>query len=706
MKKISVIIPVYNTTEFINDCLESVFLQTYRHLEIIIVNDGSNEALKQQLTELSSKDQRVQCYHLDSKNGVGFARNYGMKKATGDYLLFLDSDDYLALDAIELLVNSIGEAPIIAGRTKKFSVPIDNKTLPLKEDVVIKERGSIKTFKDMSIVNKLISVDFITTNYIRFNEDTNCYTDVSFIVSIIDKLERISMLKARTYFKRRRNDPIINPSLDQASREEKVIEFLTVFQTVKNKQYESECVQTYLDYIYLNFFRREIIMLLEDEKKVTEYAVQLSNTAKQLSQNAFNNLNPVVKRELSLLRNEKINTFANTIKFHHFLRKIKYALGGRTKLFLQLYRSFFMRLPIKEKTIVFESFLGKNYSDSPKYIYEYMLQHNKDYTFVWIFNDPTKKIPGPAKKVKRFSLTYYYYLATSKYWVSNSRLPRSLNKRKDNIYLQTWHGTPLKKLVFDMNDVHSANPNYKKHFYDQSRRWDYLISPNQYSSDIFRRAFLFDKEMLEFGYPRNDILYADNKQEIAQSIKQKLQLPKDKKIVLYAPTWRDDEFYEPGKYKFKLELDLQKMREELGSEYIILLRMHYFIADHIETTGLDGFVYNLSKYDDIAELYLISDILITDYSSVFFDYANLKRPILFFTYDLEKYRDTLRGFYIDVEKEVPGPLLKTSDEVISSIKHINQIEADYKEKYGQFYEKFCAWDNGKASEQVVNRVFK
>ena len=202
---------------------------------------------------------------------------------------------------------------------------------------------------------------------------------------------------------------------------------------------------------------------------------------------------------------------------------------------------------------------------------------------------------------------------------------------------------------------------YKKNFYNESRNWDYLISPNRYSSEIFRRAFKFDKEVLEFGYPRNDILYKNKKGKKALSagIKREIGIPTDKKVILYAPTWRDDEFHEKGKYKFNLKLDLKKMQEKLGENYVIALRMHYLIAEHIATEGMGDFVYNLSDYEDIAELYLISDILITDYSSVFFDYANLRKPILFFTYDINKYRDTLRGFYMDFEKEAPGPLLKT-----------------------------------------------
>ena len=139
---------------------------------------------------------------------------------------------------------------------------------------------------------------------------------------------------------------------------------------------------------------------------------------------------------------------------------------------------------------------------------------------------------------------------------------------------------------------------------------------------------------------------------------------------------------------------------------MLLLRTHYFIADTVDLSGVEDFVYNVSKYDDIAELYLISDILITDYSSVFFDYANLKRPMLFYMYDLDKYRDVLRGFYIDVEKELPGPLLFTSEDVVKAINNIDNILKEYEDKYKVFYDKFCGWEAGRSTQKVVETVFQ
>ena len=194
--------------------------------------------------------------------------------------------------------------------------------------------------------------------------------------------------------------------------------------------------------------------------------------------------------------------------------------------------------------------------------------------------------------------------------------------------------------------------------------------------------------------------------EIAKELKKKVGIPLDKKVILYAPTWRDDEYYGNGAYKFQLKLNLEQMRKELGDEYVIILRTHYYIADVLDLTGLDGFAFNLSKYDDITEIYLMSDILITDYSSVFFDFANLKRPVLFYTYDIEKYKNQLRGFYIDMNTEVPGPLLYTSEEVVDAILNIDQINEEYKERYEEFYKRFCCYDDGNASKHIAEEVFK
>lgn len=368
-------------------------------------------------------------------------------------------------------------------------------------------------------------------------------------------------------------------------------------------------------------------------------------------------------------------------------------------------------LPKDKKMIVFESFLGKQYSDNPRAIYEYIQQKYPEYDLYWSAEGKSlEKFEGHDVQIlRRFSFRWMMKMNRAKYWVSNSRLPLWIPKPKQTIYVQTWHGTPLKRLAADMDEVHMPGTHteqYKRNFLAESSKWDYLISPNSYSTEIFQRAFQFNKTMLETGYPRNDYLITANEPKEIERLKKQIGLPLDKKIILYAPTWRDNQFYGRGRYKFELQLELDKMRENFGDEYIILLRMHYLVAEHLNIEEYKEFVYDLSLHEDIRELYLISDVLITDYSSVFFDYANLKRPILFYVYDIEEYRDTLRGFYVDFEKEAPGPLVKTTDALIEQIKQLEHMQRTYREKYDQFYEKYCDLEDGNASARVVESILK
>lgn len=366
-------------------------------------------------------------------------------------------------------------------------------------------------------------------------------------------------------------------------------------------------------------------------------------------------------------------------------------------------------LPIRKKTVVFESFLGKQYSDNPKAIYEYMKQYYPNYKLYWSFD--RKIFPNYKKQdinaSSRLSIKWIFIMARAEYWITNSRLPQWIPKRKRTTYIQTWHGTPLKRLGLDIEDVLMPNittEKYKREFTCEAKKWDYLISPNSYSTEIFRGAFAYDKEIIEVGYPRNDVLYTQNNKQDIKDMKLKLNIPLHKKIILYAPTWRDDEYYSIGNYKLGLKLDLFKMRETLGKDYLLLLRAHYLVSDNIELTGLEDFVRNYSYYEDINELYLISDLLVTDYSSVFFDFANLKRPILFFVYDIEKYRGETRGFYLDFENYAPGPLVKTTEELIKEIIKAETKDIHLTDTYMEFKRKFCSLEDGRAAQRVVKKI--
>ena len=354
---------------------------------------------------------------------------------------------------------------------------------------------------------------------------------------------------------------------------------------------------------------------------------------------------------------------------------------------------------INKNYIFFESFHGK-YNNNPKYLYEKMLEmgYDKKYKFIWAYNGEDK-LPGNPIIVNQNKEDYYKYLAQSKYRVNNTTFP-IIDDRSDIVYLQTWHGTPLKKVGSDVNGGVGWG-----HFNKEVPTWNYLVSANKYSTKTFKKAFNFDKEVLELGYPANDIFYIKDK-SFKENIKNKLNIPKDKKIILYAPTFRDDKKNANGKICFDLELDLEKLREELKSEYNLIIKTHSVVSGSLNLKEeLKDFVIDLSNHDDIHELFAISDILITDYSSVFFDFAHSKRPILFFMPDMKSY-NTNRGLYQEVLKDLPGPKLTENEEIIKNILSIDKIQKDYKEKYEIFYKKYCNIGNGDSSEKIIKKILK
>lgn len=390
-------------------------------------------------------------------------------------------------------------------------------------------------------------------------------------------------------------------------------------------------------------------------------------------------------------------------KLIYFKRKIKYL-------------KYYYKYDVDDKMIFFEAYNGRNYACSPKALYEYMIKNKKfnDYKFVWAFkNIDQHKILKNKNTivVKTNSKEYFKYLSLSKYWIVNSLIDVSIKKKKNQIYLQCWHGTPLKKLRYDI-EVKGAVLNtiseIRKRNDLDAIKFDYFISPSKFCTEKFISAFNLkklgkDNIIVEKGYPRNDYLFNYKKEDI-DKIKKLLKLPKGKKVILYAPTFRDNQHTSGVGYTYNLGINFDKMQKELSKDYIILFRTHYFVSNSFDFSKYDKFIYDVSKYDDINDLYIISDLLITDYSSVFFDFANLKKPMIFYMYDLDDYKNNLRDFYFDLSI-LPGPIVKQENDLIKEIKNIDNYDESYHDKYIKFNEKFNYLDDGKSTERVVEVIF-
>ena len=375
-------------------------------------------------------------------------------------------------------------------------------------------------------------------------------------------------------------------------------------------------------------------------------------------------------------------------------------------IFRFLFRIFTHLVPVNKKEALFLAFHGRSYSDNPRAIYEKMRTDPRfsDYKFVWVLKKP-EPVEG-ASVVKYLSFGYFWALARSRFWIFNCKMPVYLTKKKSQVYLQTWHGTPLKHLGHDIEPIpgqtfYRSGLSYEKmcETYDiDSARYDGMISPNRFCTQVFPHAFGVKAEkLLETGYPRNDFL-SNYTAEDVKRVKEKYHIPEGKRVILYAPTWRDDS-YKAGGYTFRLQADFRKWKEALGDDTVVLFKPHYLIVNEFkDDPELSDFLISVPADEDIRDLYIVADQLVTDYSSVFFDYGILRRPVYFYMYDLESYASDLRGFYMDIHKDLPGDIYRDEDTLLTALKG----EVFDFSRYDTFDAMYNNREDGGAGKRIVD----
>lgn len=348
-------------------------------------------------------------------------------------------------------------------------------------------------------------------------------------------------------------------------------------------------------------------------------------------------------------------------------------------------------VPMNNKMIIFTAH-GRKYNDSPRAIYEYMLRSGKfeDFTMVWGLEDPCVEVPGNPIKVKADTLKYFWYTLKAKYWITCVNIERSLHyKKKDCIYLNTWHGTALNTMgnaVLGRKDFDFSYINFFS--YESEFQKQHCIS------DFNCR----EEAMIPTGLPRNDTLYYTTKEEILE-IKKRLGLPLDKKIILYAPTWRDS--VDNGHtYAIKPPIDLKLWEEKLSDEYILLFRTHSY-TNKVIGVEFNNFVRDYISYPIVNDLFKVSDILISDYSSCITDFSILSRPIICFAYDYDEY-NRVHGLNFDFRVEMPNGIKETQEEVLSFIKSMDyNKECENTKIFNQKYTNI----GGHATEICIEKMF-
>ncbi|KQV18392.1 MULTISPECIES: CDP-glycerol glycerophosphotransferase family protein [unclassified Kitasatospora] len=363
------------------------------------------------------------------------------------------------------------------------------------------------------------------------------------------------------------------------------------------------------------------------------------------------------------------------------------------------------RRPLRP-AVLYDVFGGRGYADSPRAVHAELARRAVPLEHLWVVDDAQAVVPAGVRPIRSHSPEWYEALATSRYLVGNTHLPEFLERRPGQVVLQTWHGSLLKRIAHDMANPLLAKAGYLAALDREVPQWSLLLSPSAFATPILRRAFRYTGEVLESGYPRNDLLAGPAD---ASAVRRRLGIPDDRRIVLYAPTWREDQQRANGDgYRLDLRLDLAAARAALGEDHVLLVRPHTHVAEPLPDAG-DGFVLDVGDYPDVQELLLAADVLVTDYSSIMFDFAITGRPILFFTYDLEHYRDALRGFYFDFEREAPGPLLADSAELIGALRSLttdSTLADRHADAYRRFRATHCRLDDGRAAARVVDRLLE
>jgi CDP-glycerol glycerophosphotransferase len=350
--------------------------------------------------------------------------------------------------------------------------------------------------------------------------------------------------------------------------------------------------------------------------------------------------------------------------------------------------------------IVYHSFEGR-FSDNPRALYRALVERHPDARHLWLSDAAHHDgFPPEAETVAYGTPECIEALESADVLVANTHTDLRWTKRPGALYLQTWHGTPLKRIHWDVLWAPEGRLERLQGDVDQ---WDLLLSPNEASTPLLRGAFRYAGEVLESGYPRNDVLLGPERDAIRARVRAELGIDDDTTAVLYTPTWRDDAVFAEGGKQFALDFDVDAFADRFGADHCLLLRLHYTLTGRLAAMEHDA-VRDVSFHPEVSDLYLAADVMVTDYSSTMFDFGVTGKPMLFFTYDLEDYERRLRGFYFDLPPIAPGPLVATMPELLDALEDLPAVVERHADRYAEFRARFCHLEDGHATDRVADRL--
>ena len=722
-KKVSVIIPAYNTELYVENCIESVERQTYKNIEIIVVNDGSTDKTLDRVNRCISKYNNIRLINIDN-HGQGYARNIALKQSTGDYILFLDSDDFIEDITLEQCVKKIeeDESDVVVFDWKEYYYTRE-KYRYYNKDTFFKNKllqglevTELFQIRHYFTVNKLYSKEFLISNNIKYGEGY-IYEDIPFWVKVVIKKKKVSLLPSPLYNVGIAPKSTTRNNMDTKKHYNGFISAITDVITTIQSRPDVDYADLY-SYIMkkFNLYYRKRVPKKYRKEFLNDYVNTMSNMVPLKNYNMKNTLikyacksNMFKKRKYFQFRvmykafilKRKIRTVLNKLKWtierdvKKYSNTIKYTLNipssYNEKIFSKTVGNFL------ESNILFMGF-DKRYTGNSRYLFEEL--KDKGYTNIKFVTDSNEEL-DEQYRIEPESKEMYKALYESRIVIFESWVPSKYRKRGKQIWIQLWHGTPLKKMLFDSDEgeIIEKSPGHKIQKYNDINRWDYLLSDNPVINRYFRTSFLIDPEkIINYGYPRVKYLIDNkNNEELKQKIREKVGVNKNKQIVLYLPTWRD---YNYGKEEKDFDrnyiLDTDRLKEVLGSEYEVLEKNHTYLQ------GDDKKVMHNTNIET-QELLLIADYLITDYSSVMFDGFAIDIPVLIYANDFEKYQNS-RGVYEDMWENLREYVSTTVENLADMIQNYDRTSYEnLKEKYA--YKNICDGELGDFIEdQLIYKV--
>ncbi|GGV30881.1 glycosyl transferase [Streptomyces longisporoflavus] len=707
MPRFSVIVPVYKVQAYLHGCLESVLTQSFTDFELIVVDDCSPDACGALIDECAARDTRVRAVHLKENVGLGRARNAGMEHATGDYLIFLDSDDTLtpgSLHAISDRIKETDEPDVLIydyARTFWSGEEVRNQFADLlKEDgdrpFTLSERPGLLRLL-MVAWNKAYRRDFIEREGFTF--PPGLYEDTPWTYPVLMKADTIATLdRVCVHYLQRRRGSILRTTtrrhFDIFDQYERVFTFLDAHPEL-SAAWRSLLFRRMVDHLTTVFTKRDRLppgsrpaFLRKARTHYRRYR------APGVPMRARTRLRHGLVR---LGTHRTYWTLWTALRLR--TRAGRYAATARRRAkgaALQLHYRVQLCLPVRADRAVFASYWGRGYGCNPGALEAALREHAPHIRTAWIA-DPAHHhtLPTATRRLRPGTAAYWTALARSKYLVNNVNFDRRLVKRRGQVMIQTQHGTPLKLMGLDLRDRPAAARGMDfAALLRNADKWDYVLSSNRHSTLVWERVFPASFTTLEYGYPRNDIYQRASSADVAR-LRESIGIPRGTVAILYAPTHRD---YRHTQLR---SLDLERLLHHLGPRFVVLTRAHHSYGEPLAPSS--GRLIDVSDHPSVESLCLASDALVTDYSSLMFDYVNLDRPVVLHAEDWQAY-EAARGTYFDVREFPPGAVARDQDELIDIFVTGHWRGSHSARLRAAFRDRFCVYDDGRAAERVVRHV--